>query len=59
MKIIDSIVMPQCHHGGPGRPGNGEELGGLNGLKLYHQLVAVQGSTAPIGTLSAGAAPIA
>jgi len=59
MKIIDSIVMPQCHHGGPGRPGNGEELGGLNGLKHYHQLVAVQGSTALIGTLSAGAAPIA
>ena len=23
------IVMPQCHHGGPGRAGNGEELGGL------------------------------
>jgi 3,4-dehydroadipyl-CoA semialdehyde dehydrogenase len=53
------IVMPQCHHGGPGRAGNGEELGGLNGLKLYHQRVAVQGSTALIGTLSAGAAPIA
>jgi 3,4-dehydroadipyl-CoA semialdehyde dehydrogenase len=53
------IVMPQCHHGGPGRAGNGEELGGLNGLKLYHQRVAVQGSTALIGTLSAGAAPFA
>ena len=39
------IVMPQCHHGGPGRAGNGEELGGLNGLRLYHQRVAVQGST--------------
>ena len=39
------IVMPQCHHGGPGRAGNGAELGGLNGLRLYHQRVAVQGST--------------
>jgi 3,4-dehydroadipyl-CoA semialdehyde dehydrogenase len=38
------IVMPQCHHGGPGRAGNGEELGGLHGLRLYHQRVAVQGA---------------
>lgn len=38
------IVMPQCHHGGPGRAGNGEELGGLHGLRLYHQRLAVQGS---------------
>ena len=53
------IVMPQCHHGGPGRAGNGEELSGLNGLKLYHQRVAVQGSTALIGTLSAGAVTMA
>jgi len=39
------IVMPQCHHGGPGRAGNGEELGGLYGLRLYHQRLAVQGSS--------------
>jgi 3,4-dehydroadipyl-CoA semialdehyde dehydrogenase len=39
------IVMPQCHHGGPGRAGNGAELGGLYGLRFYHQRVAVQGST--------------
>lgn len=39
------IVMPQCHHGGPGRAGNGEELGGLHGLRLYHQRLAVQGSS--------------
>ena len=51
------IVMPQCHHGGPGRAGNGEELGGLNGLRLYHQRVAVQGSTALIARVSANAAP--
>ena len=49
------IVMPQCHHGGPGRAGNGEELGGLNGLRLYHQRVAVQGSAALIAAVSANA----
>jgi 3,4-dehydroadipyl-CoA semialdehyde dehydrogenase len=50
------IVMPQCHHGGPGRAGNGEELGGFNGLKLYHQRVAVQGSSELLAELQAGAA---
>ena len=40
-----------------GRAGNGEELGGLNGLRLYHQRVAVQGSTALIARVSANAAP--
>ena len=49
------IVMPQCHHGGPGRAGNGEELGGLNGLRLYHQRVAVQGSAALVTAVSANA----
>jgi len=53
------IVMPQCHHGGPGRAGNGEELGGLNGLRLYHQRVAVQGSAALIAAVSANAVSFA
>jgi 3,4-dehydroadipyl-CoA semialdehyde dehydrogenase len=52
------IVMPQCHHGGPGRAGNGEELGGLNGLRLYHQRVAVQGSSDLIAGLVAKAAAL-
>jgi 3,4-dehydroadipyl-CoA semialdehyde dehydrogenase len=52
------IVMPQCHHGGPGRAGNGEELGGLNGLRLYHQRVAVQGSAELIAGLQAEAASL-
>src|SRR2546423_15302901 len=39
------IVMPQCNHGGPGRAGAGAELGGLFGLRFYHQRLAVQGST--------------
>lgn len=35
-------VMPQSNHGGPGRAGGGEELGGLRALRFYHRLVAVQ-----------------
>jgi len=31
-------------HGGPGRAGGGEELGGLRGLSLYMQRTAIQGS---------------
>jgi 3,4-dehydroadipyl-CoA semialdehyde dehydrogenase len=50
------IVMPQCNHGGPGRAGNGEELGGLHGLRLYHQRLAVQGSTDLLAGLQANAA---
>ncbi len=49
------IVMPQCNHGGPGRAGNGEELGGLHGLRLYHQRLAVQGSTDLLNELQAKA----
>jgi 3,4-dehydroadipyl-CoA semialdehyde dehydrogenase len=51
-------VMPQCNHGGPGRAGNGEELGGLNGLRLYHQRVAVQGSSDFLAGLQAQAASL-
>lgn len=50
------VVMPQCHHGGPGRAGNGAELGGLHGLHFYHQRVAVQGSTDLLSALQATAA---
>ncbi len=52
------IVMPQCNHGGPGRAGNGEELGGLHGLRFYHQRVAVQGSTDLLSNLAGESAPI-
>jgi 3,4-dehydroadipyl-CoA semialdehyde dehydrogenase len=51
------IVMPQCHHGGPGRAGNGAELGGLYGLRFYLQRVAVQGSTDLLAALQAQTAP--
>lgn len=40
-----SIVMPQCVHGGPGRAGGGEELGGLRGLRFHMQRTAVQGGS--------------
>ncbi len=37
-------VLPQLVHGGPGRAGGGEELGGLRGLAFYSQRVALEGS---------------
>ena len=36
-------VWPAMVHGGPGRAGGGEELGGLRGLSFYLQRTAVQG----------------
>ena len=36
--------MPGLVHGGPGRAGGGEEMGGLRGLKHYMQRTALQGS---------------
>jgi 3,4-dehydroadipyl-CoA semialdehyde dehydrogenase len=36
-------VMPNCLHGGPGRAGGGEELGGLRAFELYHRRFVVQG----------------
>lgn len=36
--------LPMLIHGGPGRAGGGEEMGGVRGVKHYMQRVAVQGS---------------
>ena len=36
--------LPLLVHGGPGRAGGGEEMGGLRGVHHYMQRVAVQGS---------------
>ncbi|MGE5117965.1 MAG: phenylacetic acid degradation bifunctional protein PaaZ [Betaproteobacteria bacterium] len=36
--------LPQLKHGGPGRAGGGEELGGLRAVTHYLQRAAVQGS---------------
>jgi 3,4-dehydroadipyl-CoA semialdehyde dehydrogenase len=45
-------VMPQSLHGGPGRAGGGEELGGMRALGFYHRRCAVQASTAVLGALA-------
>lgn len=45
------LVLPSAKHGGPGRAGDGEELGGLRGLGLYMQRVALQGSKTMIERL--------
>ena len=37
-------VLPQLVHGGPGRAGGGEELGGVRGLAFCMQRVALEGS---------------
>ncbi|QDU85702.1 3,4-dehydroadipyl-CoA semialdehyde dehydrogenase [Planctomycetes bacterium Pla163] len=37
------MVLPNVVHGGPGRAGAGEELGGVRGLDFYTQRTAVQG----------------
>ena len=52
------IVMPMCVHGGPGRAGGGEELGGLRGLRFYHQRVAIQGRADRLEALTANAAAL-
>ncbi len=45
-------VMPQSLHGGPGRAGGGEELGGARALNFYHRRTAIQASTAALGHLA-------
>lgn len=54
--------LPHMVHGGPGRAGGGEELGGIRGVLHYMQRTAVQGSpdviAAITGQWSAGATEI-
>lgn len=40
--------LPLLVHGGPGRAGGGEEMGGVRGVKHYLQRTAIQGSPAMI-----------
>jgi oxepin-CoA hydrolase/3-oxo-5,6-dehydrosuberyl-CoA semialdehyde dehydrogenase len=42
--VAPGTVLPHLVHGGPGRAGGGEELGGLRGLSLYQQRTALQGN---------------
>lgn len=46
------VVVPSCIHGGPGRAGGGEELGGLRALLFYHQRSAIQGSSGLVRRLA-------
>ncbi|HWJ90419.1 MAG TPA: phenylacetic acid degradation bifunctional protein PaaZ [Flavisolibacter sp.] len=54
--------LPMLVHGGPGRAGGGEEMGGVRGVKHYMQRVAIQGSptsiTAITGSFQPNAKPI-
>jgi 3,4-dehydroadipyl-CoA semialdehyde dehydrogenase len=45
------VVMPQGVHGGPGRAGGGEELGGLRALYFYHQRTAIQAGISALDAL--------
>ncbi|HEY8208442.1 MAG TPA: 3,4-dehydroadipyl-CoA semialdehyde dehydrogenase [Myxococcaceae bacterium] len=49
--VPPGTVMPQLLHGGPGRAGGGEELGGARGMALYQQRTALQGPRAIIEQL--------
>jgi 3,4-dehydroadipyl-CoA semialdehyde dehydrogenase len=44
-------VMPQSLHGGPGRAGGGEELGGLRALNFYHRRTAIQAAGSVLSQL--------
>ena len=44
--------LPSLIHGGPGRAGGGEEMGGLRGIKHYMQRVALQGSPTMLTALT-------
>ena len=51
-------VMPQSVHGGPGRAGGGEELGGLHALRFYHRRSALQLPQGALAQLAVGAATL-
>ena len=44
--------LPLLVHGGPGRAGGGEEMGGLRGIRHYLQRTAIQGSPSMITSIS-------
>lgn len=44
--------MPGLVHGGPGRAGGGEEMGGIRGVKHYMQRTAFQGSPTVLGAIT-------
>jgi oxepin-CoA hydrolase/3-oxo-5,6-dehydrosuberyl-CoA semialdehyde dehydrogenase len=44
--------LPQLVHGGPGRAGGGEEMGGIRGVLHHMQRTAVQASPAVLGAVT-------
>lgn len=44
--------LPMLVHGGPGRAGGGEEMGGIRGVTHYMQRIAVQGSPTAITAIT-------
>ncbi|HEY5921524.1 MAG TPA: 3,4-dehydroadipyl-CoA semialdehyde dehydrogenase [Kofleriaceae bacterium] len=48
-------VLPSLLHGGPGRAGGGEELGGERGLHFYMQRCALEGDASVLKSLVGGA----
>ncbi len=44
--------LPVLVHGGPGRAGGGEEMGGVRGVKHYMQRTALQGSPAVLSRIA-------
>tara|TARA_R110000787_G_scaffold13918_47_gene43391 strand:+ start:985 stop:3012 length:2028 start_codon:yes stop_codon:yes gene_type:complete len=44
--------MPMLIHGGPGRAGGGEEMGGIRGVMHYLQRTALQGSPATLSAVT-------
>ena len=44
--------LPLLVHGGPGRAGGGEEMGGIRGVKHYMQRTAIQGSPTTITAIT-------
>ena len=49
------VALPQTLHGGPGRAGGGEELGGAAGMRLYMQRLALQGSRVMVNAVAGSA----
>ncbi len=51
-------VLPSMIHGGPGRAGGGEELGGIRGLHFWMQRTALQGFKAVVEGNFGAASPV-
>jgi oxepin-CoA hydrolase / 3-oxo-5,6-dehydrosuberyl-CoA semialdehyde dehydrogenase len=49
--------LPLLVHGGPGRAGGGEEMGGMRGIRHYMQRTAIQGSPTHIGAITSSYQP--